>query len=1020
MAMNAGNKYKTKNNRNGRSGNKKLAMLVGMALSFSVAYGMAPSDAFAENVVIAYYGSDFLVRVGPLETHYNTIDKALTAAFTTNTVGNGETATIELDNNEVFRTHLSGKDIAVGTGATVKVKNDGNVLYSMTAGSNATDTATVQYGDSGLVVSGTLDSVTAKLENIGSGIAHEIDLSGATASAINVDASDVGTGGTVEITTSDAGTTVNSVNLSGGVNLKVIGGNLSVDNLITGAGSVVKAAEGKTITITREVEAKKNSSFTGVNFAGGLTLDGDAESGTVVVSNVTVNALKLKSDTNLKTNGGNITISGGAVSIGDIHGGAELDAGEGILDFSAASNVSMHRNTSIKAGSINAGNKQLCPVIGVTITAGSLSADILDLNQGGTVNAGSVNVNTLYKSGTLDSNSIGGLTSLTAASVPGVSRINLPGVNLTLNNAVHIGGSNTIKGITAGNIKMENLYISDNAILSGTNVTAGNLDVYGNADLSSATNLSVIGVNVLSGKAVTFNNLKVSSGTYNNPGGTVKANSVTLGSGVSIAGNSTLATDNLTLEANGDWENKLANLRITSATAGQDVHVNIEGLAELEANNPEAAEALKAAVRSSAGSNVIINSVAPGGGNATVDEALEKVEVVKEKLVKWMTADAEVVAKADPFVSKLPTAEELNQLTSDEQIAHINEAKAALDAAEEAARQANDTVALAKISAMRAELPEDEAGLQRKKAQLIAAIQQAGKTAAAPAVTSARAAAAITNVLNNNVVNRTAEIRSFASAVDEGRPEPDNMWFQYKHTQMDVDGGDVYGTSTVNTNNFQLGYDTQIGVNDYLGAYIGTSTGHADFTGPARSGRIELDNSFDFGVYGTHMLPNDQYIDYMVHNGRFDSEYDGSNYGTMDTGAMVGYGAKLAQNDRLTWNPYVQLAYDRISVDTYATRAGNVIESDDSSNWTAKLGVNLIDVSGLYGGVAYSCGLSGSYNAYINGVAMPASDNDANVLYLSLGYRANMAKNAVLDLSMEKTFMDYKGWTATGKMNFYF
>ena len=135
---------------------------------------------------------------------------------------------------------------------------------------------------------------------------------------------------------------------------------------------------------------------------------------------------------------------------------------------------------------------------------------------------------------------------------------------------------------------------------------------------------------------------------------------------------------------------------------------------------------------------------------------------------------------------------------------------------------------------------------------------------------------------------------------------------------------------------------------------------------------------------------------------------------------MVGYGVKLAQGDRLTRNPYVQLAYDRISVDSYTTRSGNVIKSDDSNNWTAKLGVNLIDASGLYGGVAYSRGLSGSYKAYINGVAMPASDNDANVLYLSLGYCANMARNAVLALSMEKTFMDYKGWIATGKVNFYF
>ena len=55
-----------------------------------------------------------------------------------------------------------------------------------------------------------------------------------------------------------------------------------------------------------------------------------------------------------------------------------------------------------------------------------------------------------------------------------------------------------------------------------------------------------------------------------------------------------------------------------------------------------------------------------------------------------------------------------------------------------------------------------------------------------------------------NVTGRTSELRGFASAVDEGRPAPDNVWFQYKHTNMDVDNGDVYGKSTVKTNNYQL------------------------------------------------------------------------------------------------------------------------------------------------------------------------------------------------------------------------
>ena len=273
--------------------------------------------------------------------------------------------------------------------------------------------------------------------------------------------------------------------------------------------------------------------------------------------------------------------------------------------------------------------------------------------------------------------------------------------------------------------------------------------------------------------------------------------------------------------------------------------------------------------------------------------------------------------------------------------------------------------------------------------------------------------------MTQNVVTRTAEIRGFASAIDEGRPAPEKVWFQYKHTNMDVDGGDVYSKSTINTNNFQLGYDTQIGADDYLGAYIGTTTGNADFRGPARDGRVDIEGAFDFGVYGTHMLPNDQYIDYMIHTGKFDSKLSDVKYGTKDTGLMVGYGLKLAQTDRLTLNPYVQLAYDKVDVDSY-TIAGNTVNSDASNNWTAKLGLNLVDASGFYGGLAYSRGLSGSYNAYLNGVPMPTQDNNANVIYLSMGYRAMMSKNALLDLSMEKTFADYKGWTAAGKINFYF
>lgn len=472
---------------------------------------------------------------------------------------------------------------------------------------------------------------------------------------------------------------------------------------------------------------------------------------------------------------------------------------------------------------------------------------------------------------------------------------------------------------------------------------------------------------------------------------------------------------------------EIEKLVIKPKTDGGTVNVKVV------TNDGSLGNDIKNAITAAAGKDVIISATSEAAETAknTADEAIAKADEALKQVNEFAAKDAAEIAQADPFATKLPSASDIAAVASpteaqkqalDKAKGDLNTASTGLDA--QIKTSGIDEGLKKDLEAKRAELVSKQnslstAGLQAKAAELTAAVQQAGKTAAAPGVASARTATVVTNVMTANVTGRTSELRGFASAVDEGRPAPDNVWFQYKHTNMDVDNGDVYGKSTVKTNNYQLGYDAKVGPNDYLGAYIGTTTGNVEFNAPAVTDRTDIDNAYDFGIYGTHMLPSDQYIDYMIHTGKFDSKYNGVTWGTKDTGAMIGYGAKIAQNDRLTWNPYIQLAYDKVSVDSYMAGA-NYIASDDSNNWTAKLGINLLDVSGFYGGLAYSRGLSGSYNAYINGVPMPSQDNNANVLYMSLGYRANMSRNVFLDLSMEKTFADYNGWTAAGKVNFYF
>lgn len=609
-------------------------------------------------------------------------------------------------------------------------------------------------------------------------------------------------------------------------------------------------------------------------------------------------------------------------------------------------------------------------------------------------------------------------------------------VTLTISgdgNITAVGATKNCK--ISGETKINNLGVNGN-LTSDTSLNADNVNAGGNVDVTGdvkANNLTAAGDVKASGKleaeSITAQgNLEVGGDLTAKE---VTANSVTLKGAVSSS-DTKINADSVTLDATSGTAENIAKMKLAPKNGSGTVNVKV-----VTADGSVPSEDIQKAIEKAAGANkvtVIGTSAEAEKAQAAADEAITKADEALGKVNEFAAKDAAEIAQANPFTTKLPSASDIATIANPS-TAQLEAVKGTETDLEDAIDDLDTEISKAEGNGntkLKAELENKKAelqsklnnvssakGMQAKAAELTAAVQQAGKTAAAPGVASARTATVVTNVMTANVTGRTSELRGFASAVDEGRPAPDNVWFQYKHTNMDVDNGDVYGKSTVKTNNYQLGYDAKVGPNDYLGAYIGTTTGNVEFNAPAVTDRTDIDNAYDFGIYGTHMLPSDQYIDYMIHTGKFDSKYNGVTWGTKDTGAMIGYGAKIAQNDRLTWNPYIQLAYDKVSVDSYMAGA-NYIASDDSNNWTAKLGINLLDVSGFYGGLAYSRGLSGSYNAYINGVPMPSQDNNANVLYMSLGYRANMSRNVFLDLSMEKTFADYNGWTAAGKVNFYF
>ena len=991
--------------------NKNLALMIGAALSLGVAFGAMPydaaeaasytisQDATSANYVLTDEGGKVLCTDDYLAffaagSQFNVV---LAQGNNTITINDANTATA-----------LSGNAFTLGPNTVLKVKGSSSSA-TVTAGATPSNVSV-----NGTAISGSGVDLSSVDLNIKGGQTATVNVSGKVGS-INVKA-DTNKAANVVFQNS---VTVGTLSVAEGAKLSVASGTtVKADKLELAKGATV--ASGASVAVKEiVVDANDANAVAAIN---SLKLSSADASNTI---KVTVNNAH-------GTAGGSVAAIQAAVTNAANGSGAKVETVVAAIDVKqdANGNYTVGNKTDVKAAELSHSIADAYKNGAAQITLDKAAAQALSNDKGGvTVPAGKTMV-------VRDGNDTVSATPVNDANlkVDGTTIDAAPGTAFK-DITVDAGGKKIVNNIV--NATVENVTVKS-GVLQTKDVTATNLNVAGGT--VTAVNGTIAATDVkLDGGTLAAGSLQADKVTIAKDAiscvTNITAKEVTVKDGAVFASNSIIKAETVTVDS-------LEALGVANLEAKDGKNLTINATTALDTT--DLAKKLPLGTTATVIANGTTTTVTGAGHTSPIvpppstpdaaktdaEKVLNDVEQTKKKLdlPTCNASQINTIQEANPFASKtaLPSATDIAKMAdvSDTELTALKGIKSSLQMAQ-ANLAANGVISGTEWDQVAAGLAEfdgldiSKEGFAAMASQVTSAVQYAGKTAAAPGASSARSATVVTNVMTANVATRTTELRGLASAVDEGRPAPDNMWFQYKHTNMDVDNGDVYDKSTVNTNNFQLGYDAKVGPNDYLGAYIGTTTGNVDFRGPAADGRVDIENSYDFGVYGTHMLPADQYIDYMIHTGKFDSKYNGATWGTKDTGAMVGYGVKIAQNDRLTWNPYIQLAYDKVSVDSYMAGA-NYIASDDSNNWTAKLGINLLDVSGFYGGLAYSRGLSGSYNAYINGVPMPSQDNNANVLYMSLGYRANMSRNVFLDLNMEKTFADYDGWTAAGKVNFYF
>ena len=571
---------------------------------------------------------------------------------------------------------------------------------------------------------------------------------------------------------------------------------------------------------------------------------------------------------------------------------------------------------------------------------------------------------------------------------------------------------NSISSTTSSPVELKSLTLGSND--SGTTVTAENIKTeYLNLQGSNTTQL----------KNVTSTNLWVPLDTTANLSG-VRADTVTLKAkspwatnrkDAALTGTDTKDADgNVTtpaLKANTiklGSASQLSGLTIAPATAGGTVTIiNTEGnftdddkaaLEKVVANGTALTlKSLNGTTTSTTGTGATVKEASttptqptePTNPSTPTQPGTTKAQDAYDAVAKTYQA-------LNPFAQALPSKEEIT--TQAERIAQT-----AVDNSETLFGQSTK--------------PDIQAAVQQR---LSAYANQAARSAAAPSLASNRTALILSDVFTDNTLARTSALRDGipASSVSNARGE-DAVWVAIKGGQADVDDSDVYGKTKVKATTYQFGFDVPTTPKDYLGFFVGTATGSADYKGSV-NGSIDIKNALQGGFYGTHLLPRGHYLDYIVQAGTFDSKTNGQSWSTNTVGTALTYGTKYQTASNLTVNPYLRFKYDRVLTDDVTYTSGSRIHVDDQNVFSAKAGVNLLNAKGLYGGLAYSRGLSGSYDAAVNGITLPSSDFDTNVIYLSLGYRGNVSTNTVLDLNVEKLCLDYNGWHAAGHIEFRF
>ena len=267
-----------------------------------------------------------------------------------------------------------------------------------------------------------------------------------------------------------------------------------------------------------------------------------------------------------------------------------------------------------------------------------------------------------------------------------------------------------------------------------------------------------------------------------------------------------------------------------------------------------------------------------------------------------------------------------------------------------------------------------------------------------------------------NIHDRNASLR--------GGAKTDDFWVNIRGGSTDIDNR--YGKAEVKNQYYQLGYDWDVST-DANKAMIGVyfSKIYGDIT--QYNIKSDIDNAYDFGIYGMKEFSNGNYIGLVGRYGQTENSarIDEREVDWKDKGYALSaeFGKRMEQKSGWMLEPYMQLTYNHLSDAELNTGSTDAV-LEGASLLDGRIGVRFIQQEKanpknmVYGGLAYVKGLSGDFKMKSKGgLDMADIDNDANAFEITVGINRQISQSSTLNLNAKKELGDYDGWSLQGMVN---